>query len=65
MNNRKPARSSDRSGLLPDPLTLAGEASDYLVDAWQRAALKSLPQDADGVRRWLREERATRRRWGD
>ena len=33
--------------------------------AWQRAALTALPNDADGVRRWLREERATRRRWGD
>lgn len=33
--------------------------------AWQRAALKDLPQDADGVRRWLREERAARRQYGD
>lgn len=33
--------------------------------AWQRAALKALPQDADGVRRWLREERAARRHWQD
>lgn len=33
--------------------------------AWQRAALATLPKDADSVRRWLREERATRRRWGE
>jgi hypothetical protein len=33
--------------------------------AWQRAALKDLPRDADGVRRWLREERAMQRRGGD
>ncbi|MBP7565239.1 MAG: hypothetical protein KA795_04460, partial [Burkholderiaceae bacterium] len=33
--------------------------------AWQRAALKELPEDADGVRRWLREERAARRHYGD
>ena len=43
--------------------TQAQQLRDAIV--WQRAALKSLPQDADGVRRWLREERATRRRWGD
>ncbi|MBN9411937.1 MAG: hypothetical protein J0H69_22560 [Burkholderiales bacterium] len=33
--------------------------------AWQRAALKDLPRDADGVRRWMREERAMQRRGGD
>ncbi len=41
--------------------TQAQQLRDAIV--WQRAALKALPQDADGVRRWLREERAMRRRW--